>query len=158
MNPKINIDNLVRQTLPPHKRQPVRLVILRAMLSRIKELFAGFDPWRSDVRMMLNVNSQVIILEGYLRKKFGQPVSIKIVTFDDGLLSVGYELEGLTMMRPVGDTPENIPAVPFAGEIRERFGDADFIVYIPAGVDIDLIRAEIERYKRATAEYKIIQN
>lgn len=158
MNPKLHLDNLVRQQLPAHKRQPNRLRVLRALLTPLRELFAQFDAWRTDIRMRINVNSQVIILEGYLRKKFNEPITIRIVTFDDGLLPVGYQAEGRTMMQPVGFHPESLPLVPFAGELQTLFGDADFIVYIPAGLDIEAVRAEIERYKKATAIYKIIQN
>lgn len=158
MNPKLHIDNLVRQQLPAHKRQSNRMAILRALLAPLKGLFAGFDAWRSDIRMTVNVNSQVIVLEGYLRKKFGEPIAIRIVTFDDGLLPVCYEEEGRTMMVPVGFFPESPPEVPFAGEVQTLFGDADFIVYIPAHLDIERVRAEIEKYKKATAVYKIIQN
>lgn len=62
------------------------------------------------------------------------------------------------MMPPIGLETETMVDVPLDGEIRERFGDADFIVYIPAGIDINLIRAEIENYKQALTKYKIIQN
>lgn len=158
MNPKININNLVRQQLPSHKRTPNRLAFLRALLTPLRELFAEFEIWRSNTRMMTGVNSQVIILEGYLRKKFNEPIAIKIVTFDDGLLPVCYEREGNTMMLPLGFDPESMCQVPFAGEQQALFDDVDFIVYIPVGIDIELVRAEIEKYKKATATYKIIQN
>lgn len=158
MNPKLNIDNLIRQQLPAHKRQPNRLRVLRALLAPLRELFTLFDAWRANIRMTINVNSQVIILEGYLRRKFNEPITIRIVTFDDGLLPVGYHAEGRTMMQPIGFYPESPPPIPFAGEVQTLFGDADFIVYIPAWLDIEAVRAEIERYKKATAIYKIIQN
>lgn len=154
MNPKLSIDNLVRQLTPPHKRQPNRLGILRAFTSRLKELFRSFNSWRDDIRMKINITSQVIILEGYLRKKFNEPISIKIVTFDDGLMPIGYEHEG--MMQGVDYCPENPLMVPFADEMKAAFGDVDFIVYVPEGIDLELVRAEIEKYKKATATYKII--
>lgn len=160
MNLKINFQNLARQLLPQHKRQPVRLSFVRAFLSPLQTLFGqSFDIWRDDARMKINVNSQVLVFEGYLRKKYNEKVAIKIVTFDDGLLRVGLEEEGLAMMPEIGLADEDKFAnVPLDGEIRERFGDADFIVYIPSRVNIDLIRAEIEKYKQALIEYKIIQN
>ena len=155
---KINFDNLVRQLLPPHKRQPVRLMLLRAFAHPLADLFADFGKWRDDTRMMVNVNCQVKVFEGYLRKKYQEPISIKIITFSDGLLLVGLEEEGTTMMPSIGLETEAMVDVPLDGEIRECFRDADFIVYIPAGIDIDLIRAEIENYKQALTKYNIIQN
>ena len=51
---------------------------------------------------------------------------------------------------------ENVVAkIPLENELRGQFGEADFIVYIPAGVDADLIRTEIEKYKTGVDE---IQN
>lgn len=159
MNPTINILNLVRQLLPPHKRQPVRLALLKSFLNPLETLFKDFYIWRENVRMMINVNSQVKIFEGYLRKKYNQPIAIKIITFSDGLLLVGLESEGAAMMPAIGLEQENrFAEVPLETEVRDRFGDADFIVYIPASVDINLIRAEIEKYKQALVTYKIIQN
>lgn len=63
------------------------------------------------------------------------------------------------MMPAIGLESENrFAEVPLETEVRDQFGDADFIVYIPASVDINLIRAEIEKYKQALVTYKIIQN
>ncbi|MCR9011950.1 MULTISPECIES: hypothetical protein [Porphyromonadaceae] len=158
MTPNINIYNLVRQLLPPHKRQIVRLTLLRSFLNPLKYLFDDFYKWRDNTRMMLNVNSQVKIFEGYLRKKYNQPIAIKIITFADGLLLVGLEREGITMMPQIGNQYEFFTSIPLTGEIREQFGNADFIVYIPPEVDINLVQAEIENYKQALVKYKIIQN
>lgn len=108
--------------------------------------------------MMINVNSQVKVFEGYLRKKYDEPIKIKIVTFDEGLLLVGLVEEGMTMMPEIGlEGEDHFTGVPLDGEVRERFGDANFIVYIPITVDVNVIRAEIEKYKQALTIYKIIQ-
>lgn len=153
---KLEIDNLVRQLIPPHKRLINRLSWLRALLSPLKPLFADFHLWRSDTRMMVNVNSQVKVLEGYLKKKYNQPIAIKIITFEDGLLLVCLENEG-ELLQPEFTLEAN-KEIPLEGEIRETFDDTDFIVYIPMGVDIDLIQADIEKYKMALIKYKLIQN
>lgn len=155
MNTKVNFSNLVRQLLPTHKRQPVRLWWLRSLVAPLQALFDAFDKWRSDTRMVVNVTSQVAVFEGYLRKKYAQPVAIKLVTYSDGGLHVGLEREGQHVAVGYGD---HGVTVPLAGEIRERFGDADFIVYIPASVDIESIRADVERFKIALTRYRIIQS
>lgn len=153
----INFTNLVRQLAPPHKRQPLRLAFLRAFVTPLGQLFTDFDAWRKDTRMLVNVNSQVIVLEGYLQQKYHEPITIKIVTYADGLLDVGFEEEGEAMMPHIGMIDTETPVdVPFEGEIRMMFGDVDFIVYIPPGLNIDLIRADIEKYKRASKRFKII--
>lgn len=46
MNPGIEYDNLVKQLLPPHKRQRVRLWLLRAFVLPLREMFEAFGIWR----------------------------------------------------------------------------------------------------------------
>jgi hypothetical protein len=42
--------------------------------------------------------------------------------------------------------------------VRERFGDVDFVVYLPAGVDAERVTADIERFRQALTKYGIVQN
>lgn len=158
MNPKINFINLLRQLLPPHKRQTNRILFLKGLTAPLQSLFDSFDTYRNDSRMMFNVNSQVKILEGYLRKKYNEPVGIKVATFDAGLLNVGLEIEGETMMVWFGLSDEGqLKGIPLKDELRDKFAEADFVVYIPAGIDKLQVEADIEKYKLALVTYKIIQ-
>ena len=157
MSVNVGFSNLVRQLLPPHKRQPKRIGILQASVLPMTRLFAAFSEWRTNIRMMINVNSQVKVFEGYLRKRYREPVAIKIVTFEDGLLPVCLEEEGTTQQPSFGDEVAEMVAIPLDGEMRMLFGDVDFVVYIPQGVDADLIGAEVEKYKQALTTFKIIQ-
>lgn len=157
MNIKVNYLNLARQLIPPHKRQPVRMRLLQGFFAPLYNLFETFDQWRSDSRMMVNVNSQIKVFEGYLRKKYNEPISIKIVTYNNGLLLVGLEIEGKTMWPEIGLEAESMKAVPLENEIRDKFDGVDFIVYIPKNVDKALIDAEIQKYKQVLTTYKIVQ-
>lgn len=158
MNPKVNYRNLLRQLLPPHKRQPFRLAFLQGLIVPLQSLFDNFDTYRNDSRMMFNVNSQVKVLEGYLRKKYNEPLGIKVATFDAGLLNVGLEIEGETMMVWFGlSSEEQLKGVPLKDELRDKFAETDFVVYIPAGLDKLQVEADIEKYKLALVTYKIIQ-
>lgn len=157
MNPTIDYDNLVRQLAEPHRRQPVRLALLRAFVTRLKELHAQFYAYRRDTRIVVNLTGQVAVLEGWLRYRFDEPFAIKVVTYDDGLLPVGLEAEGETMLAAIGNTSDTWTSVALEGEMRRRFGDADFIVYVPASVDPALVTAELEKYRQALVTYKIVQ-
>lgn len=157
MNAKINYQNLIRQLLPPHKRQKTRIGLLHCFIAPLQQLFSDFNTWRENSRMMINVTSQVKILEGYLRKKYNEAISIKIVTFNNGLMLVGLEKEGNTMWPVIGLTGEKMKTVPLENEIRDKFDGADFIVYIPKNVNKMLIESEIEKYKQVLTTYKIIQ-
>ncbi len=155
---KINFNNLVKQLLPWHKRKPVRLTLLGGALSPLATLFARFDSWRDDVRRRINISAQVAVLEGYLRHKYDSSVSLYIETFDDRLIEVYLEAEGLenTMSVPLS-VDDGFIEIPMYGEVREKFGNVDFVVYIPANLDLEQIRAEIELYRQAGVRYKIIQ-
>lgn len=158
MNPNIEYDNLVKQLLPPHKRQRVRLWLMRTFVMPLRVLFEAFNLWRDDIRMLMNITNQVKVLEGYLQKKYNA-LTIHIETYGDGLLFIGLERESIAMQPEIGLERENVVAkIPLADELRGQFGSADFIVYIPAGINADLIRTEIEKYKQALTKYKIIQN
>lgn len=157
MNSNINYQNLIRQLLPPHKRQNTRIRLLQGFITPLQKLFNDFNIWRENSRMMVNVNSQVKILEGYLRKKYKAPITIKIITFNNGLMLVGLESEGTTMWPVIGLTDEEMKTIPLENEIRDKFDGADFIVYIPEGINKMLIESEIEKYKQVLTTYKIIQ-
>lgn len=154
---RINYRNLVRQLLPAHKRQPVRLWWLRGLVSPLSGLFGDFDRWRSNTRMLVNVSSQVAVFEGYLKRKYNEPIAIRVSTFNDGALMVALEVEGQGVDIALHREMNPAVAVALQGEVREQFGDADFIVYIPAGIDAEEIRAEIERFKLAQMRYRIVQ-
>lgn len=157
MNLKLNCPNLIRQLLPPHKRQPVRLKWLAGLIALLQRLFDSFDVWRKDTRMLANVNSQVKVLEGYLRKKYND-VNIRIVTFNNGLLLVGLISEGVTMWPEIGLAKEKLmKPIPLENEVRGEFEGVNFIVQIPITVDKEQIEIEIEKYKQALITYKIIQ-
>lgn len=159
MNLKINFRNLVRQMLPGHKRQPGRLFLFRMLISPLGGLFVGFEKWRDDIRIQINMTGQVGVLQGYLRAKYNSE-AIRIDNYSATGRSVGLRVEGVTHSVPVGlglagETPI---AVPLRGEIELQFDDADFVVRVPASFSdrtIDDIRRDVDRYKQALVKFKI---
>lgn len=155
---RIKYRNLIRQLLPAHKRQPVRLEWLRGLTAPLSGLFASFDKWRDQTRMMLNVTGQVKVLEGYLRRIFGNLSNIRINTFIDGLCRISLREEGDALRLRTGMRPETSrSAVPLRGELRQQFEGVDFIIYIPSEADTEAVRVQVERIRQALATYKIIQ-
>lgn len=155
-NYNIGFENFVRQLVPHHKRQPVRLRILRAFVKPLSELFESFDRWRDEVRKLVNVTSQEGVLEQFLRNKYGS-AEITIESFRSVGAGIGLRTEGAGVAAAIGQNrTEGTPAViSLRGERREQFGDVDFIVHIPEDVDAEQVRADIERYKAALTTYKI---
>lgn len=165
MNVKIDFNNLARQLVPSHKRQPVRLSLLRALLRPLVWLLRLFDAWRNGIRREVNMTGQVGILEGYLRHKYATQ-TIRIETCTEKGLPFGLEVEGVANAQPIGkDTFDTHPTthalcpavIPLQSELQERYGDVDFVVYIKQGIDIEAIRIDIERFKQVLVTYKIIE-
>lgn len=164
MNVKIDFRNLVRQLLPGHKRQPVRLALLRALTEPLAELFGRFDAWRGDIRREIGMTGQVGILEGFLRHKY-RSERIRIITHDERGLSFGLRAEGVGSGRFIGldvsDTdltgqkPQPAP-VPLRGETTALFGDVDFIVQLPPQTDAEAVGIDVERFKLVLVTYKIL--
>lgn len=154
----INIRNLVYQLTPPHKRLPVRLRWLTSLLAPLADLWDSFYAQRIASRMLVNVNSQTGVLEGYLRVKFNTG-DIRVESYGDGLLWVplSFEAENLQPDFALRAGEEPNPAIPLQNEIRSRFNGVDFIVYIPDSIDRVAVMAEIDKYKQALIKYELKQ-
>lgn len=156
----IDIRHLVYQLLPVHKRLPFRLAWLGALLQPLCDLWVRFASWRTDTRLLINVNSQAAVLEGFLNLKYNKRFGIKIESYYDGLIFAPRSDEAEGNHPEIHSDAAEEPALrlPHTNEIRERFGDdTDFVIYIPADIDKTLVQADIDRYKQALVEYKIIQ-
>lgn len=153
----LNIDNIVRALLPWYKRKPLRLAWLTGLASPLTRLWTTFAAWRREMRLMMRVTAQVKVLEGYLQERFGDG-RILVETYDEQGLAVGLESEGDTHLVAVPLPSEGDGVmVALQGEMRAQWGDADFMVYVPQGVDPDAVRAAVERFKIAGIKFKIKQ-
>lgn len=138
----------------------IRLKWLSCLLSPLMDLWVAFQTWRTSTRMLVNMNSQIGVLEGYLRNKYNEPIAIRIESYADGLLWVPLASESEAQQPEFHSdyTQVPVPEIPLQFEIRDRFSDVDFIVYIPVTIDKALIQAEIDTYRQALIKYKIIQS
>lgn len=164
MDVKIKFGNFTKQLLPSHKRKGGRSRLFRALSEPLIERYNFFDTWRSDIRRQINMTGQVGILEGYLRHKHGD-ASIRIETYIEHGFAIGMQGEGVVNAQPIGKDPTDTdpkehkprPAeIPLQGEIRDSFGDVDFVVYVSQGLDIEAVKIDIERFKQVLTTYKII--
>lgn len=148
MNIILNFKELVRQYVAPHRRQRVRLGWLWALID-LESVWLAFAAWRDYYRYKVHVTSQHRSLEGHLNKTFGGGILIK--SYEDQFLAIGLNSEPAhwALFEPM-------PEIALEGEGGQSFQDVDFIVYVPEGIDLSLVRAEIERYKIADRTYKIV--
>lgn len=148
MNIILNFKELVRQYVAPHRRQTNRLKWLWALVD-LESVWASFAEWRDYYRYKVHVTSQHKSLQGHLNKTFGGGILIK--SYDDQFLDVGLDSEPAhwVLFEPSQE-------IALEGEGGKAFDDVDFIVYVPSGVSLPLVRAEIERYKIADRTYKIV--
>ena len=148
MNIILNFKELVRQYVAPHRRQRVRLGWLWALID-LESVWLVFAAWRDYYRYKVHVPSQHRSLEGHLSKTFGGGILIK--SYEDQFLAIGLNSEPAhwVLFEPMQE-------IALEGEGGQSFQDVDFIVYVPEGIDLSLVRAEIERYKIADRTYKIV--
>lgn len=148
MNIILNFKELIRQYVAPHRRQPNRLGWLWSLVD-LDGVWRSFSDWRDYYRYKVHVTSQHRSLEGYLNKTFGGGILIK--SYEDQFLAIGLNSEPAhwALFEPMQE-------IALEGEGGQSFKDVDFIVYVPEGIDLSLVRAEIERYKIADRTYKIV--
>ena len=129
------------------------------MLMPLAEQWTLFCAWRTASRMLVNVNSQTAVLEGYLRTKYHEPPAIKIESYEDGLptIALSDESEDRQVRFHSSEKGNPVPEFPLSQEIRNRFEGVGFLVYIPGHLDRTLIEAEIDRYKQALITYRLVQ-
>lgn len=144
---------LIKTLLPFHKRQPKRLAFLNSLLP-IDSLLNSFHTWANYTLMMISVNSQVKVLEGYLRSKYNNK-NIIIKLYEDGLLPIGLLDEGDNNLLYVGES--DFIDVALLGETVNEFDDIDFWVIIPQSLSYDEVLSEIEKYKLIDKTYKIMR-
>lgn len=149
MNIILNFREIVRQYVAPHRRQENRLKWLWALVD-LESVWASFSAWRDYYRYKVHVTSQHKSLECHLRKLFGTAIVVK--SYNDQFLEIGLISEPAHIV--VFDTYQNVA---LEGESEQVFSDADFIVYIPSGISLELVKSEIEKYKLADKIFKIIQ-
>lgn len=148
MNIILNFKELIRQYVAPHRRQPNRLGWLWSLVD-LDGVWRSFSDWRDYYRYKVHVTSQHRSLEGHLNKTFGGGILIK--SYEDQFLAIGLNSEPAhwALFEPMQE-------IALEGEGGQSFKDVDFIVYVPEGIDLSLVRAEIERYKIADRTYKIV--
>lgn len=150
---RIRFDELVRTYIAPHWRTPNRLSWLQSIVN-LQPAFDRFDAWRAYYRYKIMLNGQRLVLEGHLRKTYGPGISVK--SYADGLVGIGLNSE-TAHWRSFGLQAENrFVSIPLNGEGTKEFDGYDFLVIVPAAYDINLIRAEVEKYKLADKKYNII--
>ncbi len=148
MNIILDFKELVRQYIAPYRRQGNRLKWLWALVD-LDGVWSAFSSWRAYYRYKVHVTSQHRSLQGHLTKTFGAGILIK--SYDDQFLDIGLVSEPAHWV-----TFEPMQEVALLGEGGKSFADADFMVYVPSTMDINLVRSEIEKYKLADKTYKII--
>lgn len=164
---ELNIRNLIFQLVPFHKRLPNRLAWLNSLLAPLMKLWDDFHAWRIKTRMMVNVNSQRMVLENYLQIKYNT-TSIRIENYSDEMFLFALSSESESLQPEIFSTydPEedrdDIPHIPIHDERLNRFEGVDFIVYIPGMENKEeeekkreQIKADIERYRQALIKYRI---
>lgn len=165
----LDIKNLVLQLIPLHKRQPNRYGWLCGLLSPLERHWQEFARWREDTRMLVNVNSQQMVLERFLRKQFNEE-SISVESFMDMLPFFPLSFESERHLQPMARSGEDLSGIdeavrktileeiPLVNEKKESLEeDVDFIVRIPDSLAKEDVSAYVDKYRQALVRYMIVK-
>lgn len=115
--------------------------------------------WRSEMIYESNITGQKIALVNLLNRRVaGSGNNISIAEKDDGGLFIGKLTENIDFLY-MSTATENADngEFPKEGELATAL-TADFIVYVPAGVNVDQVAEIVDRYVIAGYDYEIQQN
>ena len=161
---QLNIKNLVLQLIPMHKRQPNRYGWLCGLLSPMERQWLEFAQWRENTRMLVNINSQQMVLTRFLQKQFADE-SISVESFEDGLplFPLSFESEQhLQLISLWGEdltvSEKKLDEIPLANEKKLSLeGGVDFIVRIPNHLNEAEVAAYVDKYRQALVKYSIVK-
>jgi len=146
-----NIDEFIRQLLPPFLRKEKLIDWHRAMLHPLKKLYGLFKAYRQGSLKRLRYNGQTIILENLLNDVLDpQNRAIRIITASDVnqpvYIKTPAEQQPVYLSTPVEQQPVYIKTP------GEYWVNHDFIV---EAADNSLTSAEESRLKALSEKYKL---
>lgn len=148
----------IRRLLPIRKRKIKRISWIRDLLEPLQTLKDQiFNIYRPDVVERAKYNSQTIVLEYILNKKFDPAMKrIYIVNFLTNLIYVYIFKKSENKPTYIYKKSEAKPLYLFKSS--EYAVDFDFIVHCPVGLagQDKQVRAEIDKYKVAGVNYTVI--
>lgn len=159
MRLEFDIYEFLRRQLPIHKRQENRLALFDWALNQIRVVWNQFVNWRSEMIYESNITGQKIALVNLLNRRVeGSGNNISIAEKDDGGLFIGTATESLDYLY-MSTATENTDngEFPKEGELVTAL-TADFVVYVPVGVNVDQVAEIVDRYVIAGYDYEIQQN
>jgi hypothetical protein len=113
--------------------------------------------YRKEVRRSLNITAQTIVLKAHLNNMFDPSLRrILIKHYDEQSLPIGLIADGIenyAAFRLDGEIYTDI-YVALLGESQSEL-DVDYIIRIPAGVSVNSLLAELNKYRLAGKTFTV---
>lgn len=156
MNYAVDFKKIVTQTLPPHKRRPLRVLLLTKLLSFIQLVHNGFVTHANNVREEVSWNGQKILLERYLNIKYGAGITITNQDFSAQVIFLSDAPSESNIL--IGDCPDYLNPI-IADSATGSLLTSGFTVNVPAGLNADLneIRAVVEFYLIGSSSFEVVE-
>jgi len=145
----------IAELLPLGKRQPVRIAWLFRLFAWKRKINDEFTALEVNLSEQAKITSHVIVVEDYLRQVFGLGINIVVHVIqneedfiaDDSDESFGFSI--------VAD--EELTGGSFIAADADPNDFANFTVQVPIslGVDMDRLKAIIDKYKTTGSTYII---
>ena len=159
---KINVDILkaVGNYLPVHKRKPLRLNLLRTMMSVFYTMRTEYMLWRDEAITKAYVTGETMSIEWYLNYLCSSGSGIYIETAGASGVAAGIILTETSIYVVGGIISSEPTKYVSAGLYGENsiWGTKSFIVYIPTAASgyNDLITSVVNVYRSAGHTFKIV--
>lgn len=152
MNYSFDFRTLIGWCLPRHKRRPIRIAWLYALLAWIRQLHTDFIATADQLDIEARVNGQLINIEEYIISRFGDGITLSIKTSSAVGSFISASDDPAEMY--LGDGSSVSHYIKSSNE-----ADVNFTVNVPASLDIDEaeLSAVVNKYKLPGGIFNIIR-
>jgi hypothetical protein len=153
-----NVKDYVLKWLSPIRRTSDLLQFIYALVNPIHELWTEFVSWRTSQYYNLNITGQTYALQEHLNSKFDNTLRrINISHYNDLGFYVPLESEGYEPVAISLESEDWGEFIALEGEVYESIG-VSFQVYIPLSLNVQLVIAELMKYKLAGRSFEVLTN
>jgi hypothetical protein len=153
-----DIEYFVGNQLPYHKRQPNRLKLFMWPLIEVRRMFVAFNVWLLEMVYQSNITGQKMALENLLNREVANSnnqIYIDEIISNGVWLSLAVENSDYVWL----STESEGMSFQYFGLSTEEEQDAlnaNFKVFVPAGVEHGEVDKYVMRYVIAGMRYKIV--
>ena len=155
----IDWNKFTRWLVPSYLKKERHLAWLQVMLTPIKTLHTSFVAFRAISQRQAAISNQTAVLEDELNVLMGLErgqIVIRNQVYQKAGSYKYFLSENSSIKKYRYFLSENAPPTYAYTLAEQQSNEADFIIYVPAGLDISKVSAFIDKYKLPDKTYQIV--